>query len=151
MWRPRLRIRPGKACGISSFASTSGYLLQGAIALVAAVALVRAAHDKSPLVLIALPIPAVFVRDAWAWFAASNEERESFRRAMRGVADQGVGPTPDRVIRVQMGTFRWSVWLALVGTLFLGCFYLTPALFPVAGIGLAAAIVPRLDALRGPR
>lgn len=87
-WRPRLVLRLGRH-GVASSTSGLGHLLDLLVAAVIALG-AAAAHLASspsgrtmPFVLLAcLALLARTVKDGWAWVAASDRERASFRAAV---------------------------------------------------------------------
>jgi hypothetical protein len=144
MWRPRLVVRYGKGGHTpSSPTTTAGYVLIGGIAGVLSLASVFAAFNGKPLMLLGLLITAFFLRDVWAWFAASKEERDTFRRQVIGA-----GGGPDQ--RVVGGRWRWWHLLALgVATMAaLAMMRLTLAAFPVAMMVLAVFVAASVDRVR---
>jgi hypothetical protein len=100
MWRPRLVVRRGKGGGISSPTSTAGYVLGGSIGgALSAAAVAAAISSKHPLFLIGL-FSLIFIRDAWAWLAATPEERQAFRAEVERL---GGGPDQSRYGRSGAG------------------------------------------------
>ncbi|OJH40386.1 hypothetical protein BON30_15285 [Cystobacter ferrugineus] len=78
-WHPRLVVRFDRGRCITSPTNSVGYGVQGILAAFVACGLVVVAASGESLVLLVLAVPGVFLRDAWAWFAATEEERASFR------------------------------------------------------------------------
>ncbi|EPX55196.1 hypothetical protein D187_009403 [Cystobacter fuscus DSM 2262] len=99
--------------------------------------------------LLALALPGVFLWDAWAWFAATEEERASFRAEVERLKARGWRPPPDQVVI----RARWG-WRAVVGLL--ACLALSIALvafvhpaFLVVTLFMAAFLAAALfDCLR---
>jgi hypothetical protein len=79
MWRPRLVVRRSRGGGVSSPTTTGGFLFFGWIGLLLCVGLVFAAMQRGEWwVLVALIVIVWPIKDAWAWLAASDEERVVF-------------------------------------------------------------------------
>ncbi|NTX08743.1 hypothetical protein [Myxococcus sp. CA040A] len=108
-WHPRLVVRRGRGDVISSPSSHLGHGFQGFIGVVFFSALVAVAVHGAPLVLLASFIPGLFLRDAWAWFGATSQEREAYRAELAAVARAGGGLPPDQRVIVE-GSTRASVW-----------------------------------------
>ena len=94
--------------------------------------------------LLALAVPGVFLRDAWAWFAATEEERASFRAEVERLKARGWSPPPDQVVSGE----HWG-WRAVAGLL--ACLALSIALvafvhpaFLVVTLFLAAVLAAAL-------
>jgi hypothetical protein len=136
-WHPRLVVRTGKGGRVSSPTSSLGYGFIGGIAAVAAVALIAAATHGKPLMIVGLVIPAVFLRDAWAWFAATPEEREAFRAVIAQAAAWGGGQPPDQLV-IAVGNpltlVVGLVWLA-------ASLYLLGKTYPVELLYLFSAMI----------
>jgi hypothetical protein len=141
VWRPQLVARRGKG-GISSPTSSGGYVLWGTIGGVFACGSIAAAFAGKPLLLIVLPISALLLRDAWAWFAASSEERRAFRRTI----DQGGGPDQVQMAADPAALVAIALWL--VGSI--GAVVLWPRSPALISLLFAAAftVVAILDLVR---
>lgn len=148
-WHPRLVVRFGKGRSISSPTSSSGYVLLGFMGASLTCALSMGATHE-PLLLLALAVPGFFLRDAWAWFASTEEERAAFRAEVERLKSQGWGPPPNQVLIGE----RWG-WKAVAGLLavlalsialvaFVSEAFLVPMMFAAAF--LAAVLFDRLRA-----
>lgn len=129
---------------------SAGYGVQGGLAAFVACGLVAVAATREPLALLALFIPGVFLRDAWAWFASTEAERAAFLDEVERLKARGWGPPPNEV---QLGgRWTWAAVAALVACLGLSIVlasrvhpaFLVLALFSVAL--LAAVLLDRLRA-----
>jgi hypothetical protein len=144
MWKPRLVVRTGKRGGVSSPTSSAGHALFGIVGTLLGAFCVAAAFVGKPVLLIGIPIPAVLVYDACAWFLASAEERVAF---VAEVERQGGSPG-ERKRRVRK---RWPLVVALV--LLAASITLVVLGHPVALVGvivtLGVAVVLTLDLVRG--
>jgi hypothetical protein len=89
------------------------------IATSSSAGVIAGALSGTPLLLMGLLITGVFLRDAWAWFVASPEERDTFRQE---VGRLGGGPD-----QLRIGD-AWGL-LAIAG-------------LAIAGV-LCAALIPR--------
>ncbi len=143
MWRPKLVIRRGKRGRVSSPTTTTGYVLFAGFGGLLSVAALLAALSGTPQLLLGLLLTPFFLRDAWAWFAASTEERDAFRKDVIAL-----GGGPDRFpVRV-----RWRGWhllgLALAAALGLAVLPITASLFPAVMVILAVLLVAALDLVR---
>jgi len=82
-------------------------------------------------------IPAVILKDVWAWFAATPEEREAFRAEIAHAAAWGGGLPPDQLV-IAVG----SPLKLLVGLVWLGAsLYLLRRTYPVAPLFLFSAMI----------
>lgn len=143
LWHPRLVVRRGKGGGVSSPTSTAGYVLIGGIATALSAGFIAAAFSGKPLMLVGLLITGVFLRDTWAWFAATPAEREEFRRQ---VVERGGGPDQTRIGQ------NWSPWvLVALAVVSATCFALVRRhvmFFPVGMMVGAVVIAGILDVVR---
>lgn len=141
MWRPRLAIRYGKGGSTpSSPTSSAGYVLLGSIGAALAAACVAAALSGKLVFLVALLIPGIALRDAWAWFAATKQEREAFRAE---VARHGGGPD-QLVVGREWGVLpRAGLALATAGLIAMT--FRDHSVFPMAAMVGAVFIASLLD------
>jgi len=95
-WKPRLVVRFSRGGGISSPTSSAGYALFGGMATAMSCGFVFAAISGQPFLLFGLVATGIFVRDAWAWFAATEEERREFRAEVARLQSLGHGRPPDQ-------------------------------------------------------
>lgn len=144
VWRPRLVLRRGKGGGISSPTSSAGYAVYGVMAGVGTVACVAGALYGKPLMLLGVAITGVFLRDVWAWFAASEHERADFR------AEIGrLGGGPDQLIIGQSRGARTLIATWLVVSI--AAIWMTRRVEWLVSVLFAAsfAVAVSLDVLRG--
>jgi hypothetical protein len=150
MWRPRLVARPDRNGRLRVPSSTAEVVWKVAIACAAAVAFLvilrRGAVSASALLLFAAVVALVVgpaLRDAWAWFGATDDEREAFRKYIAGVAlERDQRPASPSTRRVGS---RWSNgFIALLAAVTAAGFALTryrPKLFIAAICSLVFLLV----------
>lgn len=118
-------------------------MLIGGIAGALTLGVLFAAFSGKPLMLVGLLVTGVFLRDTWAWLAATPDEREAFREQ---VIAGGGGPDQ----RAVGGHWRW--WQLLVlGATTATCFAMmrtTPAMLPLAIMVLAVFVAAMVDRVR---
>ena len=113
-WHPRLVARTGKGGGVSAPTSSLGYGFIGVLAALMLVGLIAAAFHGKPLMLLGAVIPAIMLKDAWAWFAATPEEREAFRAEL-AQATWGGRPPPDQFVIAVGSPLTLAVALVWLG------------------------------------
>ena len=149
VWKPKLVVRFGKGGGISSPASSAGFVLYGAIGVSLIAACVAAVIHGELVFLLGLALASWPARDAWAWFGASAEERGDYLRRIEEAKALGAGPCPSN-----WSTGRdWHLWeigaaLVLVSASWTAIAFGQVYLFPLAMMLTAILIVIILDLLR---
>lgn len=142
--RPRLVLRYGKGGSPSSPTSSAGYALQGAIGGAIGLGLLAAAFGGQPFFLLGLAVVLILLRDAWAWFAATEEERAAFRAE---VEQRGLllgRPGPDQVsLGASWGTGTLASLSASLAACLALAFWVTP-LFLVASMFVASFLAAGL-------
>lgn len=111
-WRPSLVVRFGRGGSLLSPTSNTGYAFYGAMAAVMTCAVIAAALSGEPLFLVGLAITGLFLRDTWAWFAATDAEKAAFRARIAELQLLGHAPPADQTVIGQ----NWGL-LALGGLL----------------------------------
>jgi amino acid permease len=158
-WRPRLVLRFGRH-GVASPTSAVGHLfavlVAAVIALGAAVSLLASASTGRLLLAVLaawLLLLARSIRDAWAWSAATEVERASFRAEVEGLRPwtppPGYAPVFDAN---RWGRAAWALaFAALAGGISLARWHeelLVPAMFAAAFVVAGGLDLRRGRALR---
>jgi hypothetical protein len=138
VWRPRLVVRSSRGGTISSPTSSQGYALTGWVASSIAVGCVAAALSGEPLLLLGLLVAGLFLRDVWAWYAATPDERAEFRLR---VAQLGGGPDQ---LRIGEGWGLWTVGVLVVAVGTCVALVRVHPVFIVAGMIAGALLVAAL-------
>ena len=155
-WHPRLVVRFTKGDGIFSPTSGAGYALFAAAALSVGCGFIAAALQGELLFLLALVLPGLFLRDAWARFAATPAEREAFLAEIAELRALGHAPPPNEVLLGQgwgpgvLAAVLAALAVSLVLLFVLGEPVLIPVVLALAGFaGLEVLdLVRRRRALR---
>jgi hypothetical protein len=143
MWRPRLVVRFTKGGGVLSPTSTAGYVLLGVAALALTLVCARAAVRGVWVTLAGLVITGALLREVWAWFAATPQEREGFRQE---VALRGRAP-----LQARLGE-DWAPWVPLALAAALGASIALTLVHPIfilaAQVTAVLLILATLDRVR---
>ena len=160
MWRPRLVARPdrnGRLRAPNSTAEVVWKVIIGCAAAVAFLVILRRGAGGTGAVLAFVAVVALVVgpalRDAWAWFGATDDEREAFQKYVAGVRLER-DLRPGRPSTHRIGP-RWSNrFVAGLAAVTAAGFALTryrPELFVAAMCSLAFLVFVVLERIREAR
>jgi hypothetical protein len=113
-WHPRLVVRFSKSGRVSLPQSGSDYVIQLCLAALFAGGFVVVAHGRPSSIAIAVGVLLWSLREVWAWFAASEEERAAFREEIRRLDLSGEKPSAYRARMGVKGNWEDVAW-SLVG------------------------------------
>ncbi len=148
-WRPSLVVRFGRGGSVFSPTSNTAHAFYGAVAAAMTCGVIAAALSGAPFMLLGLVVTGVFLRDAWAWFAATEAEKAAFRARIAELQGLGHAPPADQtVIGQRWGLLVFGGLLAWLGVSILMVDLGHPEFLVSAMFAASFTVLAALDLLR---
>jgi hypothetical protein len=151
MWKPKLVVRRGRRGGIASPVTTTGYVFFGLIGVALSASVLLVGLTRDPWALIGLLVSWWPIRDAVAWFVATEADRAAFHAEVSGLESTGVAASPSRRVAGEGSPAKMVFYFAAGAVAVVVGWNFHPAFLVLGMFLLAFGAGSALDVLRAPR